>query len=349
MAFGFKHQINYYIARMICGIVIILSIFASMQTGRAEENLPQIEDMCYSNARNALYSFAVSYDYVVETFGSHAEEDAWVCDRYDIRIKGLHEKEFRLIETVHTSWMHVYSDGNLFYILESNYLSYERYYDEVHNGVIYPFDLGVGVLNPDTMKIDWHETLYFDISDNEAFGMSDTLLAGDKLCLIFEDEIVVYDTKERILKTIYTTDVPLVNDLWENHAAFYNNRIYVLNEDSDMIAVNIETGNATIMAQDVSYSVERSAYSRHQYYMYDRELWRKTSSSNKVMLEAFEPPVMDDMLYSYIIYKNESEVYLNLNGLYFRYVPETGAYYLFDIADMDLMELMINDVIKRQK
>lgn len=68
-------------------------------------------------------------------------------------------------------------------------------------------------------------------------------------------------------------------------------------------------------------------------------------ASSKVMLEAFEPPVMDEMLYSYIIYKNESEVYLNLNDLYFRYVPETKAYYLYDIEELDLMELMIRDVI----
>lgn len=334
---------------LILSFLLFFSVVSLFQISNAETNHQRIEDMCYSKVNFSINSFAVSYDYVVETFGSHAEEGAWFCDRYDIRIKGLHEKEFKLIETVDTFWMHVYSDGKLFYILKSNYLSDERYYDEVYNGVVCPFDLDVGVLNPDTMKIDWHETLYFDISDNEAFGMSDTLLAGDKLCLIFDDEIVVYDTKERILKTVYTTDVPLVNDLWENHAAFYNNRIYVLNEDSDINAVNIETGNATIVAQDVSYSVERSAYSRHQYYMYGRELWRNTMSSNKVMLEAFEPPVMDDMQYSYIIYKNESEVYLNLNGLYFRYVPDTKAYYLFDIEDMDLMELMIQDVIKRQK
>ncbi len=334
---------------LILSLLLFFSVVSFFQISNAETNHQRIEDMCYSEVNFSINSFAVSYDYVVETFGSHAEEGAWVCDRYDIRIKGLHEKEFKLIETVDTSWMHVYSDGKLFYILESNYLSYERYHDEVNNGVIYPFDLGVGVLNPDTMKIDWHETLYFDISDNEAFGMSDTLLAGDKLCLIFEDEIDVYDTKARTLKTVYTADVLLVNDLWYNHAAFYNNRIYVLNEDSDIIAVNIETGNTTIAAQKVRYSIDRRAYSRHQYYMYGRELWRNTMSSNKVMLEAFEPPVMDDMQYSYIIYKNESEVYLNLNGLYFRYVPDTKAYYLFDIEDMDLMELMIQDVIKRQK
>ena len=334
---------------LILSLLLFFSVVSLFQISNAETNHQRIEDMCYSEVNFSINSFAVSYDYVVETFGSHAEEGAWFCDRYDITIKGLHEKEFKLIETVDTSWMHVYSDGTLFYILESNYILDEWDYDENGNATIPPFALRVGVLDPGVMKIDWHETLYFDVTDYRAHCISDTLLAGDKLCLIFEDEIVVYDTKERTLKTVYTTDVLLANDLWDNHTAFYKNRIYVLNEDSDIIAVNIETGNATIMAQDVSYSVERSAYSRHQYYVYGRELWRNTMSSNKVMLEAFEPPVMDDMQYSYIIYKNESEVYLNLNGLYFRYVPDTKAYYLFDIEDMDLMELMIQDVIKRQK
>ena len=333
----------------VLSILLFFSLIFSHQISKAEENHQRIEDMCYSNDNYVLHSFAVSYDYVVETFGSHAEEYAWVCDQYDIRIKGLHEKEFKHIETVDTSWMHVYSDGKLFYILESNYLLEEWDYDENGHALIPPFDLKIGVLDPEIMKINWHETLYFDASNSKARRVADTLLDGDKLCLVFDDEIFVYDTKEKKLKSIYTTDVLLINDLWDNHAAFYNNRIYVLNEDSDMIAINIETGNSTIVAQKVHYVNERSVYSRHQYYMYGRELWRNTETDNKIILEAFEPPVQDEMRYRYIIYKNESEVYLNLNGLYFRYVPDNKAYYLIESKDIDLMELMINDVIKRQK
>lgn len=329
----------------VLSFLLLFTVISSFRICKAETNHQRIEDMCYSKVNFSINSFAVSYDYVVETTGSHAEEGAWFCDQYDIRIKGLHEKEFRLIETVDTSWMHVYSNGTLFYILESNYLLKEWEYDENGNEIIPSFDLRVGILDPGTMKIDWHETLYFDVTDYRTHCVSDTLLAGDKLCLIFEDKIDVYDTKARTLKTVYTTDVPLVNDLWDNHAAFYNNRIYVLNEDSDLIAVNIETGISSIAAQRVHYSLEPGSYSRHQYYMYGRELWRNTMASSKVMLEAFEPPVMDEMLYSYIIYKNESEVYLNLNDLYFRYVPETKSYYLYDIEELDLMELMIRDVI----
>ena len=337
--FGYVLQIKKLMI-LLFGIGLMLLVSAPLQMVTAEENFPRIEDMCYSSDRNALHSFAVSYDYVVETFGSHSEE-GWVYDQYDIRIKGLHEEEFKLVETVDTTLMYVYSDGKLFYILESDYLSDEKYDESC-------LDLGIGVLNPEIMEIEWHEKLHFNVEKYSTLGMNDALLAGEKLCLIFEDKIMVYDTKERTCKTIYRTDVLLVNDVWNNHVAFYSNKIYVLNENRDLIAVDIETGESTILAQKVRYTEAQYADYRQQYYVYGNELWRNASVGTKVILGSSEPPVEDTMKYSYIIYKNESEVYLNLNGIYFRYVPDTEAYYLID-PDIDLMNLMINDVIKRQK
>jgi len=212
----------------------------------AEVRNIRIEDLCYYDRSGGTTSIAATDQYVVYAKGTFSDNYylEWTPNEFTISIEYVSTGEEIEIVTFPSSWVSVLSDGEMFYITESNFMN---------ENIGSPFFVRVGLLVPETREIYWIESF---LINEEEYEILDVQLIHNKLYLIFSQHILQYDPQTTCSSTIYETEYELINDLYDNHAQVYQDQL-IVQTDRCLLSVDVITGDVNKL---VCFDIPSSSY-----------------------------------------------------------------------------------------
>lgn len=186
----------------------------------AEERSIRSEDMCLNDRSGGTMSIAVTDQYAVYAKGTFSDEYdlEWCPNKFTVSIEDLSIGEEAEIATFPSSWVCVVSDGQKFFVIESNFLN--EYYEK-------PVSIRIGVIEPEARLLNWHESIMVD--ENE-YEILDVQLIQSRLYLICTNHIVEYETSTGNSSIIFESTYGFDNDLYENHSQIFENKLIVQTE-----------------------------------------------------------------------------------------------------------------------
>lgn len=327
--------------------ICLLMIVALFLNAYAEDTSHRAEDICFYDSST---SFAITEEYVLFVNTWSKEEYAWFPDTVGIDLKNVETDKTIRIAELSSTWAKVFTDGECFYVVESNYL------DENYDG---PFKISIGKITPEKMEIEWLDTLTFGLSETErieanAFDVpkrygddfiNDIQLDNGKLYFISNYEIHNYDLSTYKLSTDYHSSKKITNQITNNRSVVYKNRLYVHKEDDYIYEIDLNSfserkvgGRTKPLAGHPDTDIFTAPYSYYVFndvlYYCETGLYGEPQTTTFNLINGMESCILESPITIFMI---------NEKGIWFDIYDGGGSRYFMDFSDKKITPISRRD------
>lgn len=337
--------------------MIVVSVIVASNTyicAYSEEDEYRPEDRCFYNIAE---SFAFTDQYALFAKAMGTKQYAWFPDTVYFDLMTISVGEKVRIAEIPSTWAQVFTDGECFYVVESNYL------DEDYDG---PFTISIGKIEPEKKSIEWLDTLTFGVSksqweetltfDTKGYYWDDRIrdihLDNGKLYFISYYKIYTYDLSTLELNVVYQSEKKIINRIAKNRSFLYKDKLYIHKEDSAIYEIELTSltermvvYDAENLSSDNNKDIYRAPYS---YYIFNDTLYycTKIDSSKKTcainLTDGRKTEILQFPITIFLI--NEQGIYFDIHD------GDTSRYFLnfydntitpIPIKDFKISEIMI--------
>lgn len=298
-------------------IFLIICFFTGWNQGFSETKEMRNEDRIYFDTTGASTAYAFSNKYMLSARGTQLVD--WTPTQFSIVLTDIVSGKVSEIETISAVEIHLFSDGNLFYVVAA------KKGDECDFKNI----LQVGIYESDKEKIDWHEPINIETDCLISDEVSDVVLINKNIFLIFTNHVVAYNTDDKMYKCIFCAEKQIVNQYFLNHVCVYENELFLQDATGAIFALNADDGsyrNLGIRSKVYRPGKYDEELGKYKYYIY---------GSNLIYLEAyghFEQMVAYNIITQEyrVIFDGSFSVYFHdENGIYIDLMDYGTGKYLF--------------------
>ena len=302
----------------------------------AEINEMRIEDLNYFNTNGKGTAYAFSKDHLLTARCTLLED--WSPVQFLISVEDLDHEGIREIETIQASQVHLFSDGDLFYIA--------AYTKESEESAI--STLCIGTLDSKNDYIDWNKEIEMD---SQSMGeLSDAVLIKQKLLLVFPQHVFEYNVSEKTHQCIYEAENSIENHYFLNHACVFENELILQDNRGNFIALNADDGSFRTL--DVRSEIYRpgkydAELGRYKYYIYGSDLIYAESLGQIKQMVSYnlitgESTVFFDGSFS-VYFHDKNGIYIDLidygTGKYL-FLPDTNELKIIPRQAFKLLEIL---------
>ena len=295
--------------------LMMIGFCGDVNCGMAEKNEMRMEDLNYfdTNGRGTAYAF--SKDCLLAAHGTRLDD--WSPAEFMISVENLNHDKIREIETIQASQVHLFSDGDLFYVA-----AYAKGSEEGAKGVIH-----IGVFDSKNDFIDWNGEIEIDA---QSMGeLSDAVLIKQKLMLIFPGHVIEYCVSENTHQCVYEAENPIANHYFLNHACVFENELILQDNRGYFVALNAEDGSfRKLDARSEVYRPGKydAELGRYKYYVHGSDLIYLESYGQIKQMVAYNLITEE----STVFFDGAFSVYFHdKNGIYIDFMDYGTGKYIF--------------------
>lgn len=333
----------FFVLTFICGLLTLHIGHRSY----AEEETYRKEDMCYYETSA---SFALTEEYVLISNAWGAEEYAWFPDTVGLDLMSIASGKTVRIAEFPSTWAQVFTNGECFYVVESNYLN--EYYDG-------PFKISIGRIEPEKMKVDWQDTLIFGLSKSEWADLNtfdtkgsyrddyinDIHLENGKLYLISYYKIYAYDLSIQELSVIHQSEEKILNKISEDRSVLYKGKLYIHKENGCIFEIDLTSyGACKVISSNanplIGHHYSDAFTAPYNYYILNDILYYCNTGSHFPKTVARNLKTGEE---SCILESPITIFLINEKGIYFDIYDGGSSRYFLDFSDNSITPMGIND------